>query len=266
MNYMYLNRFFTKKVLIEKISDKEFNKELFLKELNENYSVLENQYRNEFFFKNVLFNKYLLGRYSLNTTVALSEVVIGKSKADFCIINKQRGMLFEIKTDLDNLERLVNQISDYYKVFSYVTVVTTENNYYPVWRVVKEHFPTVGIIVLTDRITLSERKQAILNSSYLEYSKIFKLLRKNEYEQLIRMKFDVPIDVRPVEHYKLFYSYFKKIDILEAQKMVFSILKRRICLKDKDKLTSLPDSVRWLLYSANLKDNEFKEIKSKLKD
>ena len=33
-----------------------------------------------------------------------------------------RGVVYEIKTDLDNLLRLENQIRDYYKVFSYVYV------------------------------------------------------------------------------------------------------------------------------------------------
>ena len=34
-----------------------------------------------------------------------------------------RGVVYEIKTDLDNLIRLENQLKDYYKVFSYIYVV-----------------------------------------------------------------------------------------------------------------------------------------------
>lgn len=265
MNNMYLSRFFTKKVLIEKIFDEKFQKEEFIKEVNDNYAILKQQYRNEFFFKNILFNKYLLGRYSLNTSVAFSEVSIGKSKADFCIINKNKGMVFEIKTDLDNLDRLIYQIADYYKVFSFVSVVTTENNYYPVWKVIRDYFPEVGIIVLTENITLSERKKANLNYANLDYLSLFKLLRKSEYEDLIRMKFDVPTEIRPVEHFKIFFSYFKKIEILDAQNNVFKILKKRVELKDSEKLNVLPDSIRWILYSANLKSSQYNEIEDKFK-
>ena len=265
MNNAYLTRFFTKRVLIEKIFNEKFEKEEFIREVNENYAILKQHYRNEFFFKSILFNKYLLGKYSLNTSVALSEVAIGKSKADFCIINRNKGMVFEIKTDLDNLDRLIYQIEDYYKVFSYVSVVTTENNYYPVWRVIKDYFPKVGIVVLTENITLSERKKGELNIKHLEYLSLFKLLRKSEYEELIRMKFDVPTEIRPVEHFKIFFSYFKKIKILDAQTMVFEILKKRVGLNEGKRLNVLPDPIRWIIYSANLKSSQYNEIEYKFK-
>lgn len=266
MNNGYLNKFFTKKRILEKIFDNNFQKEEFIKEVNDNYKILKKEYRNEFFFKTTLFNKYLLGRYSISTSVAFSEMSVGKSKADFCIINKNKAMVFEIKTDLDNLDRLAYQIADYYKVFSYVSVVTTETNYYPVWKIIKDYYPEVGIIVLTENVTLSERKKATLNNTKLDYLSLFKLLRKPEYEGLIRMKFNVPTDIRPVENFQVFFSYFRKIDILDAQKMVFNTLKKRVDLKNSKQLNTLPTSIRWLLYSANLKSSQFKEIEYKFKD
>lgn len=90
-----------------------------------------------------------MGKYSLSTTAALSEIVIESSKADLAIINHQKGTVYEIKTDLDNLDRLKYQLENYYNVFSEVYVVTSEKNYYPVYRYIKEFKSSVGIIVLT---------------------------------------------------------------------------------------------------------------------
>ena len=42
------------------------------------YNYLKKSYRNEYFYKNTMLNKLLLGRHSVNTTTALSEMPIGK--------------------------------------------------------------------------------------------------------------------------------------------------------------------------------------------
>lgn len=46
-----------------------------------------------------------------NTTTALTEIAIAKSKADFVLING-KAVVYEIKTELDNLERLSAQVDD----------------------------------------------------------------------------------------------------------------------------------------------------------
>ena len=47
---------------------------------------MKNNYRNEYFIRILLLNKLLLGVHSVNTTTALTEVAIAKSKADFVLI------------------------------------------------------------------------------------------------------------------------------------------------------------------------------------
>ena len=80
-------------------ADQKNNREL----ISEIYCELKNNYRNEYFYKNTLLNKLLLGVHSVNTTTALTEVAIAKSKADFVLING-KAVVYEIKTELDNLE------------------------------------------------------------------------------------------------------------------------------------------------------------------
>ena len=91
--------------------------------VSEVYNVLKDEYRNEYYYKNTLLNKLLLGVHSINTTTALTEIPIAKSKADFVLING-KAVVYEIKTELDNFDRLESQISDYYKAFDHVAVGT----------------------------------------------------------------------------------------------------------------------------------------------
>ena len=86
------------------------------------YQYMYIKYRNEYFYKNTILNQLLIKKHDVYTTAAITELPIGESKADFIMIHG-RGIVYEIKTDLDNLVRLENQIQDYYKVFSYVYVV-----------------------------------------------------------------------------------------------------------------------------------------------
>ena len=92
------------------------------KAISEIYHCMDSEYRNEYFFKNTILNQLLINKHNIYNTAALTELPVGESKADFILING-RGLVYEIKTDLDNLMRLESQIEDYYKVFSYVYVV-----------------------------------------------------------------------------------------------------------------------------------------------
>ncbi|MFT4414519.1 sce7726 family protein [Fredinandcohnia humi] len=250
--------------MLNALFTKEFTAEAFIDEINKNYKFLTKDYRNEFFYKNTLFNKLVLGKYSVNTTSAFSEVVVGKSKADFVLINNSKGMVFEIKTDLDNLDRLVYQLDDYSNAFSELYVVTSERNYYPVYKVVKESNPAVGIIVLTDNVSLSVKKKAIKNDGNLNHEVLFKLLRKKEYEQVLLSKFESLPEVKPVLYFKTSLQWFKTINITEAQKLVFDQLRKRIDTEGYHLLKELPIPIRWLVYTGNFNYKELYEISEKL--
>lgn len=264
VNYIYLNKFFSKKNLTEKFSRDRFSAEIFNKEIQNYYDILRKEYRNEFFFKNTLFNKLVLGKYSLNTTTAFSEVVVGNSKADFVLINKTFGIVYEIKTDLDNLERMDNQLNDYSKAFSEIYIVTSEKYYYPVFKTIKEKNPNVGIIVLTKKETLSVRKKATLDSSKLNHEVLFKLLRKNEYEQILYFKFKCLPNAKPVQYFRTSLQWFKTIEIREAQKLVFKQLKKRVNPKELEKIKYFPIPIRWIIYSSNLNSIELEKIYKKI--
>lgn len=117
----------TYKAVIQKYIKEDFSDFTNMYAIQQIYTFLGNEYRNEYFYKNTILNKLLLHIHSTRTTTALRELPIGKSKADFVLING-KAVVYEIKTDLDNFERLEDQVNSYYKAFDHVVVVTSIEN------------------------------------------------------------------------------------------------------------------------------------------
>lgn len=161
INDLVLNRFFTKGCFRKLIDNKGDNSLMLAAEncgikwegrcnldvIKDIYIYISRKYRNEYYYKNVLLNKLVFGVHKPTTTSALTEIMVGEAKADFILVNG-KAIVYEIKTELDNLDRLSNQIHEYYKAFRYVTVATCLKNYENVLK----HLPNshVGICVITE--------------------------------------------------------------------------------------------------------------------
>ena len=59
-----------------------------------------------------------------------------------------KAVVYEIKTELDNLDRLECQIMDYYKAFNHVAVLTYEKNLKNVENIINNLNLPVGLYVL----------------------------------------------------------------------------------------------------------------------
>lgn len=66
-------------------------------------------------------------KYLFRDTVAGFEIKVGNSRADFASINGVTRC-YEIKTELDNLNKLIKQSWDYTSVFEYNTVILDEKH------------------------------------------------------------------------------------------------------------------------------------------
>lgn len=271
-NNLVLNRLFTQNVFQELIKNSEntiygtivqrYASDLDGKDngeiISEIYSFMSKAYRNEYFFQNTLLNKLLLGRHSINTTTALSQIPIGKSKADFILING-KAVVYEIKSELDGFDRLHTQLRDYYKAFNYVCVVTSENNYDKLLNILRN--TPVGICVLTKRNTISKvlRKDAIEDNSRLDYEAIFKVLHKREYETIIKQYFgELPITPQ-VFYYDECFSMFSRIPILEAYFMSLKQLKKRNYILIS-KIEKVPYELKSLMYFSSPSSQDFDNL------
>lgn len=224
--------------------------------ISEIYACLKEGYQNEYYYKNTLINKLLLGIHSPRTTTALTEVPVGKSKADFVLING-KAVVYEIKTDLDNFDRLDGQINDYYKAFSRVIVVVSEKNYEEVRK--KLELSPVGICVLTKREQLSVRKEPVEYCEKLSKSVMFKMLHKNEYEQILTEYFGSLPKVSQFEYYRTCQSIFESMPIDTAYEMFIKALKSRMKL-DITEYEKVPYELKFLIYFSNYKKSEYAEL------
>lgn len=270
-NNIILNRIFTKTTFNNLIYNKDNacylktvkrylsdinkkNNKLIISDL---YKFMGKEYRNEYYFKNTLINKLLLGKYSINTTTALTEVPINKSKADFILVNN-KAVVYEIKTSLDTLERLDTQLSDYFKAFTSVCVVTCESNYEKLSSILKD--TKVGIYILTDKNTLSKRKEPIEEKEHLNYEVIFKILRKNEFENILLKYYGKLPSSTPAFYYDECLKYFKNIGIDLIYKYMLEELRKRIYLEKDNYKKNIPYELKFLAYFAEYKEEDYSKL------
>lgn len=228
--------------------------------ISEIYRFMSKGYRNEYFYQNTLLNKLLLGKHSINTTTALTQIPVGKSKADFILING-KATVYEIKTELDTFDRLGTQLKDYYKAFNHVCVVTSESHYERAASLLAN--TSVGIYVLNrkNRISLKLRKEPILNNSTLEHTAIFKVLHKHEYENILLQYYgELPVSSQ-VFYYGECLKQFSQIPIIEAYNMALTQLKKRnrILINEFEKV---PYELKSLIYFSKLSKSDWEELDS----
>jgi len=265
-NSRAINRVFTKSVLTElleegknKIFDyvveryvddpeSKTHGELF----SEIYKYLDKQKRNEYYYMNTLLNRILVGYHSVNTTCALSQVRIGSHIADFVMINGE-GKVYEIKSNFDTLDRLSDQLSDYFRAFGKVSVLTTPYEYERVLALLGrlgDMGDAVGVFIMNEKdifFNSSDRREPELFTEKLEHSCIFKLLRKREYENVVRDYFGELPKTVPVRHFRECLDWFSQIPILEAQDLACKELKKRNIIT-KTEYNSIQTELKSVVY------------------
>lgn len=269
-NSILLNRFFTRNTFKEVIDEGESSAYIaairrYIVDsanktndecISEIYQYLRKEYQNEYYYKNTLLNKLLLGVHSPRTTTALTEVPVAKSKADFILING-KAVVYEIKTALDNFDRLDGQIEDYYKAFSRVVVVTSENNLDEIQQRLQKS--PAGICLLTKKGTLSFRKEPDEYRDKLSKPIMFKVLRKNEYEHILLKNFGSLPDVSQFEYYRSCQALFESLPIDIAYQMFIQILKLRTKV-DIVEYSKVPYELKFLIYFSNYKKSDYVKL------
>jgi hypothetical protein len=232
------------------------------------YSYLGREKRNEYFYMNTLLNRLLVGIHNVNTTTALSQVRIDKHIADFAMINGE-GRIYEIKSELDNFDRLYDQLCDYFKAFSKVSVLASIHELEHVERVLSgfgDMGDAVGIYLLSERVTIFNKSRSREPRKYdyrLDHDCSFKLLRKREYENAIRLYFKELPQTTPVFHFRTHLEWFRRIPILEAQRLAFDELKKRNAITTS-MLAGIQPELRSVIYFSNM-TKQLNDIEKMLK-
>lgn len=271
-DYTILNRMFTQKNIKDLIYRNNSNvyeniiREYFavvdnctnLDLINEIYKLLSKQYRNEYFYENTLVNKLLFGVHSPNTTVALSQIPISESKADFILING-RATVFEIKTDLDSFYRLESQLESYYKAFKYITVVTSEDKFNEIYKLLEDTPVGINVITKQDTISRTIKKDPKKMTSSLDHKVIFDMLHKSEFENIIYKHFQKLPEVAPAYYYDECFTMFKKIAMENIQKDILIEIKNRKSIS-VERFKTIPYPLKAISYFLNLNNKEHDKL------
>ena len=216
---------------------------------------MSDNYCNEYIYKNSVLNKLLLKKYKLNSTTLLNELKIGKSIADLVFINGE-VKIFEIKTDLDTLNRLEAQLADYKKIAEKIYIVVSSKHINSILLSYGES--SFGIVELTSDLNLKTHKEADIDNAKFDHTTLFKLLRKVEYENIIKEKYGAVPQVPNTILFKSCLKLAQQIDVNEFQSLVFKQLKKRK-LREPELLTSIntPTELRFLCHSMDLDKKQY---------
>ena len=213
------------------------------------YQELTRLYANEYIFKNTIINS-VRKEEKYHDSIILDEFSIGKSIADMVIINGD-AEIYEIKTNLDNPDRLLDQLNTYYKAVTLVNVVTHKNELNKYLKYLSK-IPC-GILVFSRENGLERIRQPEKFSSKLEHSTIFKLLRKGEYMKMIKDLYNIQPDIPNTEIFTYCYSQIKEIEVSDFQNLSFQVIKmRKKSIEDFFSSLNVPDEFAYVLYQLNI--------------
>lgn len=223
--------------------------------LNTLYQYLGQHHRNEYWYKNELLNRFVLQRKQVS---AIREYPVSEAITDFIVCSSDDTLVLEIKTEFDTLKRLRKQIDNYYQAFDRVALVTVPDKVVTVTRndIIP---PTVGIYEMQSNDQLVNLRKAVSYKAKLDSHVMFCLLRKNEYEAIIKEVTGSRLSVNDFDYWKANERIFCELPISEQQIAVNQILYRRN-QERKDLIEDTPNCLHALLYFAKYNGAQIEQI------
>jgi hypothetical protein len=216
------------------------------------YNILKSNYRCEYIYKNEITNQILLKKHDLNKSYVLSEFRTGKSIADIVILN-DTSSVYEIKTELDSLEKLKYQLDSYKKVFDKIYIVTHERNLDKIQSNIDDY---IGLIILSNKTKIEILKEPKSNKKNVSPDIIFDSFRKPEYLYITQREFGYIPDF---PNTKIFLECKKLFITLTPEKahnlMVKALMSRNINENQKYFLNKIPYSLKHLYITKKLSKN-----------
>ena len=225
------------------------------------YLDLLNNYKCEYIYKNELFN-LLLNQYH-NTNVAFfDEFKIENSIADLVCFNGNIT-IYEIKTDLDSLDKLEKQIEDYKNIADKIFIVTSPKF---LKKIISNNiYKEVGVVILDDKNNLSKYRESNLNIT-INRKSLYKLLHKKEVSEIVDYNFNFIPDIPNTIFLKYCFDLIEDIDLIKFKKQVISKLKSR----KKNNLNhiidfmEIPKELNYIFNNLDLNSNDIEIINNNL--
>ena len=226
------------------------------------YQLLVDNYRNEYVYKSTLLNNFILHNYCLDDTIVLNEFRINESIADVVLVNGT-NKVFEIKTELDTLERFESQVNDYFKAFSEVYLVT---HYTVCDKYAQSIDPRVGIIVYAQDNSLQEIRPAEKVLEHLDTRTMMASLRKPEYVRMVKNIAGFVPSSTPVFLYQECLNVLLQFSPEEVQRVYHKILKERISETKNVHIREnlVPNYLNYSYYIQNINKKSYLTLQNNL--
>jgi len=148
------------------------------------------------------------------------------------------------------MERLTRQVASYQQVFDRINVITSDSQLDKVAGVVSGD---IGLMVLTDRYTISTVREPSSFKRSVRPEIIFDSLRRNEYEQIVKEHFGEVPHVSNARMYQACRELFSTLDPTTAHDSMVAVLKKRDNSKRlRDFVLSVPESLTVTSLSCKL--------------
>jgi len=187
------------------------------------YSVLENQYQNEYILKNSFLNDWLIKELGESNSELYSEFRIGSAIADLVMFNGI-SRAFEIKTELDSDKRLNSQLDQYRKVFNEIFLIV------PASKI--EEYETydsrIGIICFD---ILSPKRFQIVRSAgrntHIDAETLMHIFHTSEYKEIVTHHYGQLPEVTSFNQFEVCKDLIAKIPQNELNRLFINKMKSR---------------------------------------
>lgn len=188
------------------------------------YQILENNYQNEYVFKNTFLNEWLIKEIGHNNTKVFNEFRVGNAVADLVMFNG-KSKVFEIKTEFDSTKRLNLQIENYSKAFNQIFLIVPESKL----AVYTKFDESIGLITFnnnekSERFTL--QRDAIINNK-VDSETIMNVLHTNEYKSIVKSFYGELPNMTSFNQYNICNELIKEIPNIELNKKFIEKMKNR---------------------------------------
>lgn len=115
--------------------------------------------------------EFIKKKLNIKKQVTLFEMYANNSRVDICRINGE-SIAYEIKTEIDSLDRLEDQVSDYSKLFEKIYVICSGKHYQKILKIIPE---THGIILyrkLEQGYIFHTKRKAIKNLNLVPFDQL----------------------------------------------------------------------------------------------
>lgn len=215
------------------------------------YDLLIKAYRCEYIFKNEIAQRLLADRHDHPMGVYY-EFRIGGRLADVAVFNGT-STAYEIKTGLDNLDRLEDQIDAFIRAFNHVYVVTEDGMRD---SVVAQIPGSVGVILMSDSGELTEDRPSQSHDSRFEPGNAFATFVTAEYEAVVREQFGSLPDVESWRQYDVCKEMFCTLRKSKSSQLFQSILMNRSTGASQSAARRAPRSLTAAVLSSRFSKNE----------